>query len=224
MASRNAPLLHRDDPEKEPLVGHVKVTRDDWLNAARDVLVTQGAANVKILPLSDRLGVSRSSFYWYFKNRPDLLAALLAEWEARNTALIVSQCEAPSASITEALCNFFRCFVDPSLFDTGLDFAVREWSRRDPSVRERVDRADTTRLRAVVEMYKRHDYAPKDADARARILYYMQLGYHALDVSEDMKLRMSRVESYIEGFTGRPADPEPIKDFAKFALSFEGAS
>ncbi len=26
------PLLHRDDPNREPLGGHVKVTRDDWLS------------------------------------------------------------------------------------------------------------------------------------------------------------------------------------------------
>ncbi len=100
MATRATPLLHRDDPEKAPLVGHVKVTREDWLNTARDVLVTEGAANVKILPLSNRLGVSRSSFYWYFENRKDLLAALLEEWETRNTARIVTQCEVPAANIS----------------------------------------------------------------------------------------------------------------------------
>ena len=218
MATRATPLLHRDDPDKEPLVGHVKVTREDWLNAARDVLVTEGAASVKILPLSNRLGVSRSSFYWYFENRKDLLAALLDEWESRNTARIKAQCEAPAANITEALCNFFRCFVDAAQFDTGLDFAIREWSRRDAAVRKLVDKADQTRLQAVTQMYTRHGYKPQDADARARILYYMQLGYHALEVKEDMQTRMSRVAAYIEGFTGQPADPAALEDFAKFAM------
>lgn len=221
MATRTTPVLHRDDPDKAPLVGHVKVTRDDWLNAARDVLVTEGAASVKILPLSNRLGVSRSSFYWYFENRNDLLAALLEEWETRNTARIVTQCEAPAANITEALCNFFRCFVDALQFDTGLDFAIREWSRREATVRKLVDQADQTRLAAVTQMYATHGYAPQDADARARILYYMQLGYHALEVKEDMDTRMSRVAAYIEGFSGQPADAKALEDFAAFALSVE---
>ena len=84
MARRATPLLHRDNPDKEPLVGHVKVTREDWLNAARDVLVTEGADRVKILPLSNRLGVSRSSFYWYFENQKGLLAAHLRPcWSRR---------------------------------------------------------------------------------------------------------------------------------------------
>lgn len=77
MNERAAPLLNREDPEREPLTGNIKVTRDDWLNSARDVLVHDGVGELKILSLSNRLGVSRSSFYWYFKDRDDLLAALL---------------------------------------------------------------------------------------------------------------------------------------------------
>ena len=42
MTGPTTPLLHRDDPDKDPLVGHVKVTRQDWLNMARNVLVTDG--------------------------------------------------------------------------------------------------------------------------------------------------------------------------------------
>jgi AcrR family transcriptional regulator len=214
--ARSTPVLHRDDPEKDPLGGHAKVTRQDWLNMARDVLVTEGVAEVKILTLSARMGVSRSSFYWYFENRSDLLAALLSEWEARNTAQIVSHCRMPSGNITEAVCTFFRCFIDPSKFDQGLDFAVREWARRDASLRQRVDAADAARVAAVTTLFEAHGYLPEEADARARILYFMQLGYHALEVRETIATRLSRVESYLLGFTGRAADPVALKDFFDF--------
>mmetsp|Transcript_23933 Transcript_23933/g.43599 ORF Transcript_23933/g.43599 Transcript_23933/m.43599 type:complete len:223 (+) Transcript_23933:884-1552(+) len=214
--SRPNPVLHRDDPDKSPLVGHVKVTREDWLNIARDVLVHHGVAEVKILTLSERLKVSRSSFYWYFQNRGDLLVALLNEWETRNTATLKAYCDRRAQSITEALCNFFRCFVDPALFDTGLDFAVREWSRRDDGLRARVHAADAARLDAVTRMFARFDYAPAEADARARILYFMQLGYHALEVREPMDIRMGRVGPYMEGFTGRAVDADALSDFMGF--------
>ena len=62
MANHPSPLLHRDNPDKEPLVGHVKVTPEDWLNVARDVLVSEGVAEVKVIALGERLGGSRSSF------------------------------------------------------------------------------------------------------------------------------------------------------------------
>lgn len=213
---RDAPLLDRHNPEIEPLAGHTKVTRNDWLNLARDILVNDGVAEVKVLKMADLLGVSRSSFYWYFGNRQDLLDALLGEWDARNTARLVAHCEAPAANITEALCNFFRCFVNPAIFDTGLDFAVREWARREVDVRSRVDAADAARLEAVIAMFSRHGYHEADADARARILYFMQLGYHALKVSEPMELRMSRLGPYIAGFSGRAPDQSAIDRFLEY--------
>lgn len=197
--------------------GQIKATRADWLNAARDVLVSEGMGEVKVLALSRRLGVSRSSFYWYFKNRQDLLDDLLSGWEARNTRTILERCAAPARTITGAVCNFFTCFIDPKLFDRGLDFAVREWARRDPSVRRRIDAADRARIEAVTSMFARHGYDPSDADTRARILYFMQLGYHALDVREDMKVRLSRVEGYVRGFTGQDPDAQDLSEFLAFA-------
>ena len=175
MSKRELPILHRDDPAKEPLVGHIKVTRDDWLNVARDVLVSDGVAEVKVLALGQRLDVSRSSFYWYFKSRKHLLEALLDDWEARNTRTIVAQCELPADTIGEAVGNFFKCFLNPDLFDRGLDFAVREWSRRDGAVRQRIDQADRERLAAVTQMFERHGFTPYDADVRARKAHLQML-------------------------------------------------
>ncbi len=221
MGRRKQPVLHRDDPNKDPLIGHVKVTHQDWLKFARDVLVNEGVGEIKILDLAERMGVSRSSFYWYFQDRSDLMNALLAEWEDRNTAQIVAHCQMPAETITHGLCNFFRCFIDPGKFDRGLDFAVREWSRRDPELRERVDAADADRIEAVIKLYEQFGYEPQDADARARILYFMQLGYHALEVREDMVTRMSRVEPYIRGFTGQEPDADAIAEFFAFTSTVE---
>ena len=193
--------------------GNSKVTREDWLRAARDTLVTAGVGDVKILSLSTRLGVARSSFYWYFQDRADLLGALLQDWEARNTQCIVTRCALPADGIGQAVCNFFECFVDTRLFDPGLDFAVREWSRRDPQVRAKIDAADATRLAAITGLFLRHAYDPHEADARARILYFMQLGYHALDVSETLEVRMGRIEGYLKGFTGEAPTAKVLAEF-----------
>ena len=213
---RKKPILHRDDPAREPLGGHVKVTREDWLNVARNILVHDGVANVKILSLSEQMGVSRSSFYWYFDNRNALLEALLNEWENRNTSSITMQCALHAETIAEAVFNFFKCFLDPTKFDAGLDFAIREWARRNEDLRKRVDTADRTRLDSIIKMFLYHGYENADADARARILYFMQLGYHALDVREPMNERLKRIEPYIVGFTGSEPDEKPLKDFLSY--------
>lgn len=206
-----------------PPNGNVKVTYSDWLNAARDILVRRGVEDVKVLTLSAELGVSRSSFYWYFKDRKALLDDLVMQWEAANIKTFVEYCEKPTQGIDEAVCNFFRCFINPELLDKRLDFAIREWARRDPSVRDRLDQADTTRLEAVTSMFTRFDYPVEEAEWRARIIYFMQLGYHALEIHEDMETRLSRLQGYIKGFTGREADPKVVADFFEYTRKVTAA-
>jgi len=218
MSLRNQPVLNRDDPNKDPLVGNVKVTREDWLNLARDVLVHEGVGELKILNLSERMQVSRSSFYWYFENRADLLEALLSEWEARNTHTIVTHCTMPAPEINAAACNFFRCFVNPKLFDQGLDFAIREWARRDRGVKKRIDKADRTRLSAVTAMFTQHGYSADEADARARILYFMQIGYHAVEMHESIEERLSRLKAFLIGFTGYEPSSQLLEEFGEYAV------
>ncbi len=159
------------------LSGNTKVTREDWLKLARDLLISHGVADVQAIGSS--LGVSRSSFYWYFKSRDDLLDALLKDWQDCNTGSLISHAAMPSATITEAVCNVFRCWLDERLFHHQLDFAVREWARREVSVRALIDETDDTRIKAFSQMFVRHGFKPREAEVRARILYFMQVGYYA---------------------------------------------
>ena len=209
-------VLHRDNPDKPPLVGHVKVTRDDWLNVARDILVSEGVGEVKVLGIAERLGVSRSSFYWYFKSRKDLLDQLLESWEQSNTGIMVRHTELPASTINTALNNFFRCVVDPEGFNHQLDFAVREWARRDGSVRRVIDRSDAARHAAIDAMFVRQGYDATEADIRARVLYYQQIGYYALDLSETWEERLTRVEGYLYCFSGVRPTASEVAEFADY--------
>lgn len=197
--------------------GHIKVTREDWLRVAELALIRDGVDTVKILTLAVELDVSRSSFYWYFKNRDDVLAALLDQWEDRNTKPILHQCARNAACLNAAVCNFFRCFIDPALFDRHLEFAVRAWARQDAAVRSRIDAADATRLDAVEAMFQRHGCHSAEAEWRARMLYFMQLGYHALEVQETLDVRLRRLPGYLSGFTGCEPPQAVLDDFNAFA-------
>jgi AcrR family transcriptional regulator len=218
-----ARVLHRDDPGAEPLVGNVKVTRQDWLNAAMETLIRDGVEQVKVMTLADRLGVSRSSFYWYFKSRRDLLGALLAHWEATNTAAMLAQAAAPSATITAAVCHVFRCSIDPGLFDTALDFAIRDWARRSDEVRARLGRSDARRVAALGAMFERHAYPAAEARTRARVLYFMQIGYDLAHPREDLALRLAQVPEYLRVFTGQEPRPAEIADLAAYARQIWGS-
>lgn len=209
------------DKQREQLIGNIKVTRQDWLDAAMDVLIEHGASQVKIMTLGERLGVSRSSFYWYFKDRRDLLDALLDYWEKTNTAVLVRHCEMPAASITESICNIFRCFINPELFNSHLDFAVRDWARRNQDVREALDRSERTRLGAIEKLFLRHGYPATEALTRARTLYYMQIGYYAADLKETYEQRNALTENYVLGFTGKSPSQHELDALTAYVRSLD---
>ena len=193
-----------------------RTAREDWIDAAMTILTEEGVEKLKVMELAQRLGVSRSSFYWFFKSRKDLLDQLLHVWEHKNTASIVERAKRPAATVTESVLNVFECWVTPRIYDPQLDFAIREWARRSLEVRRLVDAADQARITAVTEMFERHGYDRKDAYTRARVLYFMQIGYYALAVKEPMSERLSYVEDYVRSFTGTDALPRELKRFRAF--------
>jgi len=204
---------------RKPAASNVKATREDWLAAALAALIAEGVDGVKVLSLGRRLKVSRSSFYWYFASREDLLAQLRELWRERNIHSIVAHARRPSKSVAEGVLNIFECWVDPALFDPQLDFAIRAWARSSKAVRRKIDQADDERVAAITGMYARHGYGRKEAFVRARILYFMQIGYYSLQISESMAERVALVPDYVRGFSGADATPAEIAAFVDFVAS-----
>lgn len=187
--------------------------RDAWIGAGVTLLIADGIEQVKITKLADRLGVTRGSFYWHFKDRDDLLNALLAHWRGRNTEAIVGAVS-DRKTVTDGIMSLFQVWTDHDVFDPVLDAAVRSWGHRDPAVKKAVQHADTTRIAALHEMYKRDGYIDPDAFIRARVLYFSQVGYFALETArhETLDERRSYIEAYFQAFTGRELDPEIAAD------------
>src|SRR6266704_2068000 len=67
---------------KKPPLG-----REVWLDTARRALIQEGTAGVEINKLAKRLGSSRGGFYWFFKDRAQLLEELLDQWVQTSTVL-----------------------------------------------------------------------------------------------------------------------------------------
>lgn len=194
----------------------LKATREDWLALAVQTLIGQGVDAVMVLPLAKQLKVSRSSFYWYFRNRDDLLDELLKHWSRTNTRAILDHASQPSRSVAEGVLLIFRCWSDESLFDPHLDFAVRHWARQSRAVRTLIDQADMARLAAIQSMFQRHGYADGEAQIRARVLYYMQIGYYMLDLDESWDERLSHSADYVQAFAGVSPTEAELRAFHGF--------
>ena len=183
--------------------GPQRTSRGDWIEAALDTLISEGVDQVKVMVIAEKLSCARSSFYWYFKNRAALLDALLDHWQSTNAKSVISKSLLPAPTINAALINVFSCWVDETLFDTRLDFAIREWARRSGAVRRALDISDSYILDALAQMFVRFGYAAAEAEIRARIVYYTQIGYNTMDPQDTMDERVKRGPEYVFCMTGR---------------------
>ena len=186
---------------------------ESWLEAAYEALLESGVDTVRILPLSKKLGLSRTSFYWYFKDREELLSALVARWREKNTGNVIKQSEAYAESVSEAMLNVFDCWLDKSLFDSRLEFAVRSWALQSAEILTEVQKADQLRLDALRKMLIRFGHKESSADVRARTIYLVQIGYISMQPNEDLRERMKRMRDYVDIFTGRAPEQRELDRF-----------
>ena len=194
-----------------------QLQRFDWLLAALEVFVTEGVDEVRITRLAQDLGVTRGSFYWHFTNRTDLIEALVDYWKEKNTPAIVDSVT-HAENLSSAILGFFETCIDIELFDPRLDLAIREWARRSEKIRVALDQADETRIQAFTKLFIDFNYPMPDALIRARILYFAQIGYYALEVTEPLEDRLNYTDTYFENFTGRKLNTNERDDFIKRVL------
>lgn len=198
------------DPEK---TSGWRGSREVWLDAAKQALIASGVDAVKIQPLANGLNISRTSFYWFFKDRRALLDALLEEWDAKNTGAFAEACSAYAETISEAVLNLIVVFHDKARFEPQLDFAIRGWAHQSDAVAMRVHEADEARLAAIRAMFERFGFEGGEADVRARTVYLTQIGYISMQIDEAAGVRMARTPGYVKTFCGQSPSQSELARF-----------
>ncbi|WP_020405623.1 TetR/AcrR family transcriptional regulator [Hahella ganghwensis] len=186
---------------------------DVWLQAAYESLIESGVDAVRIQPLAKQLKLSRTSFYWFFKDREALLTGLLAQWREKNTGNLVRQAGRYGESIIESVLNVFDCWLDHHLFDTHFEFAVRSWALQSADVAKQISEADDIRLSALRDMFTRFGFDEAASDVRARTVYLTQIGYISMNTREDLAVRMKRIPEYVRIFTGQSPEQRDLMRF-----------
>ncbi len=191
-------------------------TRDIWIKAAYRTLLESGIDAVKVMSLAERLGLSRTSFYGHFSGRTELLDALITHWQARNTGNLIRRTEDYAETITEAILNVFDPWLVPDLFDSRLEFAVRNWAHTDKALARLLVEADEVRVEAFQNMFERFGFDPHYANIRANTVYQTQIGYISMindGPLEPLQPRLARMPYYAEIFSGQTASPAEIARF-----------
>jgi AcrR family transcriptional regulator len=136
------------------------MTRDDWIRAGRLALLDGGPEAVRVEKLARDLGVTKGSFYWHFRDREELLEALLREWEEESSLLDEAIAR---GDLREALSHLFdelrRRVVLSERGESPSDAAIFGWAAVSPEVARRVDAEERKRIRLLRQFAGETDLA-----------------------------------------------------------------
>lgn len=170
-----------------------RLDREAWLNEALEVLRERGIDHVKVEPLAKRLGVTKGSFYWHFKNRSDLLQALPTHWADAQTAPVFAHARAAEGGPVDKMRAVaeFLAREDPDRYDT----AMRAWSQFDAEVAKFVAEIDGRRMAFIAELFEQAGLPVHEAAFRARLWYFYDVGEHITgDTPANEAERLRRAE------------------------------
>ena len=150
----------------------------DWVEAGLLLLGQQGVEAVRVEALARTLGVTKGSFYWHFRDRDALLAAILAHWQTIATQAIIDRVDAlggtPAARVTALIQT-----TSQGKRGARVEHAIRAWGALDKQARAVLQVVDTRREEYVRSLLIEHGLAPARAAQRARILYLALIGEFA---------------------------------------------
>lgn len=183
----------------------VSLTPERWVDAATEVLVDHGIDSVRVDVLARALKVTRGSFYWHFKDREDLLRAVLQSWRARATEQLTKRLENahddPRAQIRDLISLPFR--GRSAVRAARIELAIRAWARRDAMTRAFVDEADAARMGYIAQVFSSLGFGIAEARARAFLLYSYEVTESLLSTLGGASQRQERAR-FVERLLQQP--------------------
>ncbi|SIM50210.1 TetR/AcrR family transcriptional regulator [Micromonospora cremea] len=164
-------------------MSHIKfetrTPRDRWIEAGLEALAAGGPDAVRVEALAKQLGVTKGGFYGFFTDRDALLTAMLDTWERESTDEVLDRIERegghPKTRIARAgVLTFSSDRLLP------IDLAIRDWSRRDQAVADRLRRVDNRRMGLLREMIGTFCDDPEEVEARSVLAFCLLIGEHFL--------------------------------------------
>ncbi|MEO0538522.1 MAG: TetR/AcrR family transcriptional regulator [Cyanobacteria bacterium P01_A01_bin.123] len=175
-----------------------RLDREDWLKMGLTVLAESGVDAVRVEPLAKQMKVTKGSFYWHFKDRRDLLDAILAEWVEIDTNGIIKRVNQINADPKIKLLRLFELAIadnglTPGLADGSLESAIRAWATKDSKVAALMAQVDQQRLHYTKDLFIEIGFPEGEALARARLAYYSLVGEFTIGIKTNQATRLDEI-------------------------------
>jgi AcrR family transcriptional regulator len=165
-----------------------RTPRGKWIEAGLRALAAGGPDAVRIEPLAQALGVTRGGFYWHFDDRRALLDEMLDTWERATTEGAIERVEVEGGDARARLRRLFALTFSSDEWVT-IDLAVRDWSRREPTVAERLRRVDNRRMDYLRSLFGAFCTDADDVEVRCTLSFSLLIGNHFIAADHGARSR-----------------------------------
>lgn len=149
-----------------------------WTSAALDILESHGIDGVRVEVVAKSLKITKGSFYWHFRDRRELLDAMLNEWRRRATLGVIDRLESSRETPQERLEHLLRLPFEGTRAATiaHVELAIRIWGRTDSKAMDVLREIDELRLRYISGLFQEMGFDVDASRARAILAYsYMRV-------------------------------------------------
>lgn len=178
-----------------------RLSREEWLKQALDILAEKHNALLNIDALVKRMGVTKGSFYWHFKDRDDFLTQLLDYWVYEfNEKVPEALNKAVGGQDAKIRLRFLLAYLvehDCAKYD----MLVRSWAAQDPKVDKILVKIDKLRLNTVTALFTEIGFSDTDAKIRAHIFVTFVSLRAGLFVKTSKREELAAIDTQIEFFT-----------------------
>ena len=143
------------------------VSKSQWLEAALDRLRHHSIADITVEALAKELGIAKSGFYWHFKNRAELLDALLDYWVHEITEVITNNMEIDSLEPRERLLRCAEMVLELDL--TRYEIGIHQFSLTEERALRTVKKANKLRMDFIRKAFSDLGFSGDDLETRAML-------------------------------------------------------
>ena len=155
-----------------------RTPRSRWIEEGLRALAAGGPDAVRVEALAQALGVTKGGFYGHFADRGALLAEMLDTWERKAIDEVLERVECQGGDVRAKLRLAGALTFSSELLP--IDLAVRDWSRRDQAVAERLRRVDNRRMNYLRLLFGAICPGEDEVEARSMLAFSLVIGHQFL--------------------------------------------
>ena len=160
----------------------MRVSKTDWLDAGLEMLRAKGVDSVRVERLADSVGVSKSGFYWHFKNRDDFLYQLIAHWDQVSNLDVMNDPRTQRGSPRKRLSRIIELTDEHGL--SRHDIALLAWALEPGDARDAIISGMRRRTEYVSAILREAGFKGEDLEMRTNLFvayvptrsHYFQIG------------------------------------------------